>query len=250
MSCWKPIKQPLSWSNGKQFTRCGRWFAWGNYPLPALGPPRRRSQGCGVSDDRLPTLSTPREIGPGVDRHAVVVAEPLLGTSLVIKPTGEVVECEPIARLTGLRELILMDCILSEDAGMAFASLGGFRMPDLYCTNASDATVQAVAAIPELRWLSLTATNITDSALETVHTARRLERLSLSRTRITNAAVDLLAPDCAIRWLSVSRTSVDDGMLPALDGLPSLRTLAVNGTGVSEAGVERLARSGLRLLRH
>jgi hypothetical protein len=31
MSRWKPVKQPVFGSSGKQSVRCGQWFAWGNY---------------------------------------------------------------------------------------------------------------------------------------------------------------------------------------------------------------------------
>jgi hypothetical protein len=30
MSRWKPVKQPVFGSKGKQCARCGRWFDWGN----------------------------------------------------------------------------------------------------------------------------------------------------------------------------------------------------------------------------
>ena len=31
MSRWKPVKQPVFGSSGKQCVRCGQWFLWANY---------------------------------------------------------------------------------------------------------------------------------------------------------------------------------------------------------------------------
>jgi hypothetical protein len=31
MSRWKPVKQPVFGSSGKQCARCRRWYPWANY---------------------------------------------------------------------------------------------------------------------------------------------------------------------------------------------------------------------------
>ncbi|UCD50849.1 MAG: hypothetical protein JSW27_25405 [Phycisphaerales bacterium] len=150
-----------------------------------------------------------------------------------------------IAKLTGLKKLMLFGCDHVTDAGLAkLTALEA--LTDLYVAEA-DATLSGINQLDALEHLArLTVFELRrDGAILDLSGMANLERLSLSFARksgdaFTDADLACLANLKTLRWLQIGPHDYTDRGLSHLAGLTSMERLNLGGSGLTDEGLKHL----------
>jgi formylglycine-generating enzyme required for sulfatase activity len=222
---------------------------WTEVRLPAQG-------GRDVLQRALPYLET-FSSGPdaqelsldlsGVEGVNLEALAPLTGLRrLNLSRTRGAAGLVPLRRLTGLRQLILMETGITnlgplaalanlEELDISRTSIDNLaplaRLSNLKRLSAAMTPVVNLAplrGLGNLEALDVSFTQVRDlSPLAALH---KLQQLDLANTRVTDLAP--LAKLTALRELNLSRTKVTKEGLAPLEALTGLRMLALDGTGI------------------
>jgi formylglycine-generating enzyme required for sulfatase activity len=198
----------------------------------------------------------------GVENVDLDALAPLTGLrKLNLSRTRGVAGLIPIRRLTGLRQLILMDTSITNLGPLA--PLTNLEELDISRTSIDD--FAPLAKLANLKRLSAAMTPVADltpisrlvklealdvsftgvRALSPLASLEKLQQLDLSNTGVDDVVP--LGRLTALRELNLSRTRLTKDGLAPLRALTGLRTLALDGTGIRDFNTDgRVA--GLRVL--
>jgi formylglycine-generating enzyme required for sulfatase activity len=237
---------------------------WTEVRLPAQG-------GREVLQRALPHLETlssgsdAQELSldfSGVEGVNLDALAPLTGLrKLNLSRTRGAAGLVPLRRLTGLRQLILMETGITTLGPLA--ALANLEELDISRTSIDD--LKPLAKLSNLKRLSAAMTLVADLAplrglgnlealdvsftkvrdLSPIAALEKLQQLNLADTGVTDLVP--LGRLTTLRELNLSRTKVRKDRLSQLVALTALRTLALDGTGVRDFNVDgRIA--GLKVL--
>jgi hypothetical protein len=116
---------------------------------------------------------------------------------------------------------------------------------DLKGTDATDATLEHLAALTQLKSLDLDKTKVTDAGLEHLAGLENLERLHLQCTRVTDAGLKELVRLQQLQELDIAGTRVTSAALKELAGLQQLRILGIDDQQCGDFSLVQVA-PGLR----
>ena len=150
---------------------------------------------------------------------------------------------EPLRHLTGLKELGLGCCPIS-DAGIApVAGLTNLTTLILGETPIGDAGVAHLRGLTGLAYLYLEGTRITDASLSDLLALPNLDDLHLDRTAIDDDGLAHLGRFKGPRSLYLSETRITDVGLAHLARLKGCVEVSVYGTKVTAAGATSLMKA-------
>ena len=163
-----------------------------------------------------------------------------------------------INRLTGLEEIDLSDCSLTDAVAQHLNALRNLNTITLSANRTidkgfgiGDEAVKVLAKLPQLKELTANHTKITDKGLKLLAKNPSLRRLSLSDTQITDEGISELANtnlealyigrSVSMRRIADEPRSITDKSLQAIGTLDELQQLSLTGTHTSDEGLKQIA---------
>jgi Leucine-rich repeat (LRR) protein len=148
---------------------------------------------------------------------------------------------EQLANLTGLEELHLDVCPLTDEALASLRHLTALKVLNLGSTRLTGAGLKHLAGLTHLESLHLSGTEVDDAGLEHLKGLRSLRKLDVGFTRVQGAGLEHLKNLPLLEELHLNGSRVTDATLKHLHGLTSLRRLWLSDTAVGDAGLEHVA---------
>jgi hypothetical protein len=133
------------------------------------------------------------------------------------------VDLDQLRWMPTIRQLILVDCDISNDGLAVLGRLPRIETLMLCGTPIGDAGVSQLSRLSALRILSLHGTPITDECLDSLARLSRLEQLDLRGTAVTDRCIAALSQLRALRVVRLRGSRVSAGGVTALR-----RTLPTN----------------------
>lgn len=147
----------------------------------------------------------------------------------------------PIRHLTGITELALSHCPISNPG---LAPIAGYRTLQrllLEDTNVGDAGIEHLRGLPSLYRVDLAHTKITDAGLAPLTTLPALAQLVLDHTAITDSGLAQLKRAPGLRELSLADTRISDAGLGAISEYRLPMALDLSNTRITDAGLKSLS---------
>lgn len=148
----------------------------------------------------------------------------------------------PIARLSRLRRLILVEALLDDEQLASLAGAPAVEFLNASKVKAGRKAMAAFASMPKLETLHLDDASLTDG-WEGLGGAPALATLVARRTEIQDRHGAGLGSIKALKMLTLEETAAGDLTAEALAGLPLLETLVMHKTKLTDAGLAHLARA-------
>ena len=128
-------------------------------------------------------------------------------------------ELRHVGRLTGLRELVVLDAWNIGNPGIAhLAGLVNLEKLDLTESSITDVGLAHVGRFVKLRTLVLWGTQITDEGLHHIQSLLSLEKLNLYRTRVSDRGMPYLVCHRRLRQLDLRHTNVTASGIAMVQG--------------------------------
>jgi hypothetical protein len=146
---------------------------------------------------------------------------------------------ESVARMTGLRELVIWWAIGIDDAGVAELSrLPRLERLDIGNSSVTDEGIGHLVTLPNLQALSLEGRRFTDRTLTLLTRAKRLNVVHLrsSESEISDEGLSALKGMTALEELILEAPNVTDRGLDSLRRLSKLRRLYLANSKVTPEG--------------